>query len=60
MELKCFICEGRVDAEAETTFFFECHVYCDKCLEEMERSNRALWGRGAAFPNSSRRTSGLN
>ncbi len=38
IELRCCICNRKIDIE-ETPLFFECYVYCDKCLEEMERKD---------------------
>ncbi len=40
MELRCFICKREVDVGDELTFFFECHVYCGECLQQMERNER--------------------
>jgi hypothetical protein len=36
MELKCSLCKRPIDAEKDHAIFFQCYVYCEKCLEEME------------------------
>jgi len=40
MEVRCSICRRQVDIEEELTVFFECHVYCETCLRQMERKER--------------------
>jgi hypothetical protein len=40
MELKCFICKCKIDMETETALVFQCHVYCDECLQQMETEER--------------------
>lgn len=39
MKLRCSICKREIDMEKELAFVFECYVYCDKCLKEMERKD---------------------
>jgi len=39
MKLKCSICKRKIDMEKDHAFVFECYVYCDKCLKEMERKD---------------------
>jgi hypothetical protein len=45
MELKCSICKRKIDIEKELAVFFECYVYCDKCLERMEKEGTAEIGK---------------
>ncbi|NIO06416.1 MAG: hypothetical protein GTO13_23235 [Proteobacteria bacterium] len=41
MELRCFICKREVDVGDELTLFFECHVYCGGCLQQMDEKEQA-------------------
>lgn len=41
MELECFLCKRKIDVEREQPFVFECYVYCEKCLEQIERNKRS-------------------
>lgn len=44
IELRCCICNRKSDIE-EAPLFFECYVYCDKCLERMEKKVTARIGK---------------
>ena len=37
MELRCSICKRKIDVESEVVAVFECYVYCEKCIMEMEK-----------------------
>ncbi len=37
MQLNCCICKDKIDIEKELALFFQCYVYCGKCIKEMER-----------------------
>jgi hypothetical protein len=38
MELRCSICKDKITIESEVVAVFECYLYCDKCMMQMERN----------------------
>jgi excisionase family DNA binding protein len=37
MESRCSICKRNIDLASEVAVVFECYVYCEKCMTEMEK-----------------------
>jgi hypothetical protein len=40
MDLKCSVCKRKIDVEKEVALVFQCHVYCDRCMQQMEEKDR--------------------
>jgi hypothetical protein len=42
MEPKCFICKREIDWEGETAVVFNCFVFCEKCLAQLEQNGHSI------------------